>query len=270
MRRTKDEPTHQHSVELRVLAQTGFVGAVLFGGFLVAALAAALRPLRRRLVGVAGLTASCLAVFVYWFIHGSIDWFWEVPALGAPAVALLAAGAQVVQREPPPSRPRISPLLGVAIGMATVVAAAGLAIPWVAAKEIDTAADSWAADPAGAFHRLDVARRLNPLTDRADIVAGVIASRLHEPGKERAAFQRALQRNPHNWYAHFELALLDAQAGKKAAALLQLRAVRRLNPREPLTSEIRHDVLRGHHISQEEINRIFVERTYLLTGARQR
>jgi O-Antigen ligase len=270
LRRTKDEPTHQHSLELRVLAQTGLIGAVLFGGFLAAAIAAAVRPLRRRTVEVGGLAAACLAVFAYWCIHGSIDWFWEVPALGAPALAWLAVGAQIVQGEPPPSRRRISPFLSVPIGMAVVVAAAGLALPWVAAKEIDTAANSWAADPAGAFHRLDVARRLNPLTDRADIVAGVIASRLHESGKERAEFLRALERNPRNWYAHFELALLDAQAGKKASALVQLRAVRRLNPREPLTSEIRDEVLRGRRISQEEINRIFVARTYILTGARQR
>ena len=54
------------------------------------------------------------------------------------------------------------------------MAAASVTLPWIAAKEIDTASAGWAANPASAFHRLDVARRLNPLTDEADVVAGVI------------------------------------------------------------------------------------------------
>jgi hypothetical protein len=57
-------------------------------------------------------------------------------------VAWLAVSAQVVQRGPPPSRRRIYPLLSVPIGMAVVIAAVGLAISWVAAKEIETAANS--------------------------------------------------------------------------------------------------------------------------------
>ena len=106
--------------------------------------------------------------------------------------------------------------------------------------------------------------------DEPDLVAGVIASRLHDRQRERAAFTRVVQRNSVNWYARFELALLDAQAGKRVAALAQLRVVRRLNPLEPAVSLVREKVVRRQRISQREIDRLFLERTRLLTGARQR
>jgi hypothetical protein len=78
-----------------------------------------------------------------------------------------------------------------------------------------------------------------------------------------------LQRNSANWYAHLELAVLDAQARRKKAALAQLRAVTRLNPREPATAEVRERVVRGKAISQAAVDRLFLERTQTLTGARQ-
>ena len=106
-RRTSQEPMHQHSLELRVLAQTGLVGTMLFVGFLIAALLAAARVLSARDTAVAGLAAACLAAFSYWLIHGSVDWFWEVPALGAPAFAWLALAAQVVPGDQVRARPRL-------------------------------------------------------------------------------------------------------------------------------------------------------------------
>jgi tetratricopeptide (TPR) repeat protein len=270
LRRTNQEPMHQHSVELRVLAQTGLVGTLLFAGFLGAALLAAARSLQRRDPHVSGLAAACLAVFAYWLIHGSVDWFWEVPALGAPAFAWLAVAGQTVPRDPPGARNRLPFYARLPLVLVAAVAAVGLAIPWVAAKEIETASASWAADPATAFRRLDLARQLNPLTDNADVVAGVIASRLHDRPKERAAFVRAIERNPHNWYARFELALVDARQGKTAAALAQLRLAGQLNPREPVIPDVRKKILHRKPVSEAAINRLFLERTEILTGVRQR
>ena len=270
LRRTNQEPIHQHSLELRVLAQTGLIGAVLFAGFLVAALLAAAQSLRREESAVAGLVAACLAVFAYWAIHGSVDWFWEVPALAAPALAFLAIAAQAVPRELLPAPKRFPLYARLPLVLAAALAAAGLAIPWVAAKEIQAASGSWPADPANAFRRLDLARRLNPLTDHADVVAGVIASRLGDREKERAAYSRALRRNSHNWYARFELALLDARDGKTASALAQLRLAGQLNPREPVIPDVRRKIVHRKPISEAAINRLFAERTEFLTGVRQR
>jgi O-Antigen ligase len=270
LRRSNQEPTHQHSLELRVLAQTGLIGAILFAAFLGAALLAGARSVRQTEPFVAGLAAACIAAFGYWLIHGSIDWFWEVPALGAPAIAWLALAGQAVPSEAPRRLGRLPLYAGLPMVLVAAVAATGLALPWVAAKEIDTASASWAANPSAAFDRLDLARQLNPLTDRADVVAGVIASRLHDRRRERTAFVHALERNPHNWYARFELALLDARERKRAAALAQLRLAGRMNPREQVIADVRRKILHRRPISEAAINRIFLERTQILTGTRQR
>ena len=269
-RRTTQEPMHQHSLELRVLAQTGLVGTVLFVGFLIAALLAGARVLRRGDTAVAGLAAAGLAAFSYWMIHGSVDWFWEVPALGAPAFAWLALAAQVVPGDQVRASPRLPSHALLPLMLAAAVAAASLALPWVAAKEIQTASGTWTADPAAAFRRLDLARRLNPLTDHADVVAGVIASRIHDRRKERTAFTHAIERNTHNWYARFELALVDAREGKTAAALAQLRLAGQLNPREPVIPDVRKRIARRKPVSEAAINELFLERTQILTGTRQR
>jgi hypothetical protein len=92
--RTGIELAWVHSWELRLLAHTGIVGFLALIAFLVAAVIAALRrrapkgSLRGVMAGIA------LLPLIVWLIHGSVDWFWEMPALSAPALAFLAmAGA---------------------------------------------------------------------------------------------------------------------------------------------------------------------------------
>ena len=102
-RRSDEEPLYPHSVEVQVLSQTGLVGVALFLGFLVSAVLAAARARHLdpfgRAVAVAGVTP-----FVYWLGHGSVDWLWELPGLGAPALAGLALAAGLA-RLPPPEAP---------------------------------------------------------------------------------------------------------------------------------------------------------------------
>jgi O-antigen ligase len=268
LRRTNLEPMHPHSLELRVLAQTGLVGLALFGGFVVLAAIAAARSLRVR-SSFAGLAAACLAAFTYWLVHGSVDWFWEIPALGAPAFAWLGIATQLAPARSPTTwrPPRSYTMLFV---VTTVVAASSLVLPWFAANEIDRAAAQWPADPAAAFARLERARQFNPLTDRADLIAGAIASRIHDARRERTAFERVLDRNPYNWYARLELAILDAHEGRRAAALAELRGARRLDPREPLIPYVRGKIEHRRPVSQAQIDALLRERTAILTGAHQR
>ncbi len=108
-RHTREEPLYPHSIELRLLSQTGLVGTGLFAGFLAFAVAAALRS-RRIDAGCAAVAAAGLVSFSYWFAHGSIDWLWEIPALAAPAVAWLGLAGGTSRpdttRPSPARRPR--------------------------------------------------------------------------------------------------------------------------------------------------------------------
>jgi O-antigen ligase len=258
-RRSVEEPLYPHSLELRVLSQTGLVGAALFAGFLGAALLAVL-PLRRRQALARGVGAAALALFGYWLVHGSVDWFWEIPGLGAPAFAALGAAAALAC---PPregaARPRRR-AAGLAAAVLALVAGASLGAPWLSAKEVQAAAGSWRTDPQGAFDRLERARSLNPLGDNPDLVAGAIASRLGDRGRMRISFERALERNGRNWYAYLELAVVAALEGRKDEALRLLGRARTLSPREPSIELVASQVRSGRPVSPAGLDRLFLRR----------
>ena len=66
-RHRREEPLYPHSIELRLLSQTGLVGTGLFVGFLAFAVAAALRS-RRIDPTRAALASAGLVSFSYWFV----------------------------------------------------------------------------------------------------------------------------------------------------------------------------------------------------------
>jgi hypothetical protein len=97
--RSEETPRYPHSVELRTLAETGLVGAVLAVVGLGAALLACRRALARNPDPLArAVAAAAVAGFAYWVVHGSFDWFWEFAGLGAPAFALLGLGCALAPR----------------------------------------------------------------------------------------------------------------------------------------------------------------------------
>jgi hypothetical protein len=260
-----EEPTHPHNLSLRILAQTGLVGAVLFFGFLITALIAVGRtrlrspsPLGR---GVAGVTA---VVFVYWFAHSTGDWFWAFPALSAPIFAWLGMGMRVGAER------GLQPVSGwasrwgrpaaVATVAAGVLAAVSMALPWTAAVDTKKAGEIWGADPDAAYERLDRAADLNFLSANPYLVKGAIASRLGQSGQMRVAFERALERDPRNWYAALELAALDAIEGDRQGSLERLDRVAELNPQEELTNRVREGLLSDQPVSLQALDADFIER----------
>jgi hypothetical protein len=259
-RRSDEEPLYPHSLELQVLQQTGVVGAILFSGFLVLALLQ-LAPIRRAPPFARGVAVSTGAVFLYWFVHGSVDWFWDVPGLSAPAFAALGLAAAVVRKPWAEAVPRRRPVRGwSAAAVAFVVVACTFVPPWLSAAEVQVAARSWKHDPGKAFARLHRARQLNPLADNPDLVAGAIASRLGDSRAMQAAFERAVSRNPTNWYAWLELALAENSQGRRGAALRHLARAQALDPREPTIHEVAADVAAGRTVQPGRIDRILLRR----------
>jgi tetratricopeptide (TPR) repeat protein len=260
-RKTTHAPLYPHSIELRLLAQTGVIGTALFGGFLLAALIAAARTISRATEFERGVAAAAIVTFAYWFVHGSVDWLWELPALAAPAFAWLGMAARI-------SRPRGETVVtgrsraaSRAIGTSCAavlasVAAVSLVLPWFAAREVERAGHDWQADSAAAFEALDRARKLNFLSDTPDLVTATIARRVGDRPRMRRAFERVLERNPKNWYAHLELGALDALEGRRTAALRRLQAAKELNPLEPVVTYAMRRVAARKPLSLRTIDRM--------------
>lgn len=255
-RRSNEETLYPHSFPLQVLSQTGLVGAALFLVFLSAALFAAFaaRARQPRLSG--GLSAVGIVLFVSWLAHGSIDWFWELPALAAPALAFLALAGSLGRPLPDAFRsvPRALPVLLMA---ALVLTSGSFALPWLSDRQSSVAASVWRTDHAAAIAAVERARRLNPLTERADLVAGSIAWRRQDWGAMVRAYERALERNPHSWYANLQLALALAKENRLVAARRQLVVARRLNPTDPVIDTVGRWLERGEEVDVAAVARIF-------------
>ncbi|MGZ4314893.1 MAG: O-antigen ligase family protein [Gaiellaceae bacterium] len=262
-RRSNEEPLYPHSLEVKILLGTGVIGAACFLLFLVFGVAAALR--RRRDQFARGVAVAACSGFVYWFVHGSIDWFWELPALTAGALLLLglAVAPQSSQTdEPPPGSRRRA--VGLAVATPVVAAVAlSLVFPWLAAREVDLATQKWQSDPSSAYQRLQRARSLNPLSDNADLLAGAIAEHLHDNVRARAAFSRALDRNPASWYANLEVGILDAMQGRKRIALQYLRRAHELDPLEWQVVDADRRVQSGQPVQLQAMDRSFLQRALI-------
>ena len=255
-RHGREEPLYPHSIELRLLAQTGLMGTGLFVGFLAFAVAAALRS-RRIDATRAALASAGLVSFTYWFAHGSIDWFWEIPALAAPALALLGLAGGLSPPGAMAGRARRPPRAILALAAACLVAASiSYSLPLLAARDVEAAVRTWSQDPAVSLDRLERARRLNVLSGEPDVIAGVLARRLGDRERASEAFRRALDRAPNDWYPHVELAVLDLEAGQRTAALVHLEHARRLNPLEPNTRALLALARRNEPVPSSLVDRL--------------
>lgn len=267
-RRSSEQPRWTHSLELRLLAHTGVVGFALFAAFLAAALTAALAARRRAGPLASAIAAMALLPLVVWLVHGSVDWFWEIPALSGPAFAFLALGGAAMRQVAPAgaraeaasgsapggasdaaasSLPRSQPAyapatgariaVGVGLGALALLAAAALALPYLAEREVAAASSGWPEDAARAFARLDRAAQLNPLSARPELVAGVIALELGQSGVAERRFTQALERDGGDWFAYFGRGLAASAQGARLRARVDYENARSLDPREPLVHE---------------------------------
>ena len=211
------QPRYPHSLEVRVLAQTGLVGALLLGGALVAGFLAASAALRGRRDLAAAVAAGALLSFAYFLVHGSVDWFWEFAGLGVIAFAALGLAMGLGDAR---SAPAMSGRLGrlpVAVALAAAaLAAVSLAAPWLSERYVHQAGSSWRSDPESAFQALDRAASLNPLSPIPDLTAGTIAVRLGRLPEASDRFEAALERDPTAAYANLQLGAIASEQGRRA------------------------------------------------------
>jgi tetratricopeptide (TPR) repeat protein len=261
-----EKPRYPHSLELAVLSETGVVGALLLLAGLLTALAAAFAA-RRRLapLGAAGPGMAAAGVFAYLFLHTSVDWQYELPALGGLAFAFLglAAGVTASTREPGArsgrSRPTVSRAGRIAVPVAAALVAVSFALPWLAEREIDQAIGDWRTSPQDAYDSLDRAATLNPLSVTPLLYEGGIAALSGDAGRASRAYLEAVDQEPRNSSAWLQLAVLAQVRQDRRDARRYARRAARLAPRDEATKAIRARIAAGSEISAEQANRILLK-----------
>jgi tetratricopeptide (TPR) repeat protein len=269
---SEETPHYPHSIELRTLAETGLIGALIALCGLIASLVSSRRALRRvdPLAKVAA--AAAVAGFAYWAVHGSFDWFFEYAGLGATAFALLglscslcpaeAAGRarQARLRGPQARKARVPVRIGtIALGLALIGAIViSLVLPWLSRMEVQSAALTWPTATASAYADLDEAAALNPLSDEPYLVAGSIALRRGELPRADREFELALQRTPGDAYATLERGAIASTRAQRGAALTLLARASRLAPRDSLITQALAIARRGGRVSVRQLNRLIL------------
>lgn len=248
---SSEQPRWTHSLQLRLLVHTGFAGLALFVVFIGGALAAAWAARRSLAPPQRVVLAAAILPFATWVVAGSVDWFWEMPALSAPAIAfLISATALAPRRSRKLPYARLGLAGAAALGLAAFVVLAG---PWLAARHTAIGLAALPDVPAALRH-LDSAERLNPLAFRAPLTKGFIAVRQRRYDDAREAFQTTLDRNPFSWLAELELGALASIRGDKALARRHVARAAALIPRDRIVQEALQQVTRRKKIDIHDLN----------------
>jgi len=261
-RRTGEEPRWTHSLELRLLAHTGFFGFALFGIFVVAALAAALSS-RRRAAGLGRAVAGvALLPFAVWLIHGSVDWFWEIPALSGPALGFLGMAAAVGRRSDVAALASARRLgRGRAISQPVAVGAGALALlvgvvvlgfPYLSVREVSAGSDAQSRSPTAALGDFKLAAELNPLSAVPDRFAGALALQTGDFTTAQARFQRSLAREPGAWFSWLGAGLAASALGYPSTARSDYRVALSINSHQPAVRAAAARVLTAHPLTTSE------------------
>ena len=268
---SSEQPRYPHSLQLGVLSQTGVVGAILLAAALLAACFAALTARRRSGREAAAVAGASATLFAYWFLHASIDWFWEFPALTGCAFAALGLAGAVGRGEgaskgvPTGSKPRRLPGVGrvpaiprvvasVLVAVTGVVLALSLLAPWLAEREVERAINDWPASPSVAYERLERAQSLNPLSPRAHLVAATIALQVEDQARAEGEFEEVLRMEPRTSFALAELGALASERGEQSESEQLLRRAGAYAPRDRVVSDALERVLSGELLDVRRLN----------------
>jgi hypothetical protein len=266
LRRGGEEPSWTHSLELRLLAHTGIVGFLLFGGFLIAAIKAAARTRRRGDADVGLISAALLLPLVVWLIHGSLDWFWEVPALSGPALGFLGAAGGLgtaLGLADAPARPRRLPRIPAPLSIATGVVVlacltAVLAFPYLSAHEVQVASRADAGNPSAALNDLRVAAKLNPLSSDPGRLAGAIALRNGRWTLALQQFRKSISAEPGGWFSWLGAGLAESALGEPEQAHRYFVEAKRINARQPAVQDALQRVFSKSPLTSEEAFKLLV------------
>lgn len=226
-RRTEITPKDPHSVELLFLSELGLPGFILFVVFIGAATVAAIRS-RRVDRSAAILSAGVIVSGAYWLVHSSYDWFWHYPAVTAPVIFLLGAGAAPALHSTARAlgRARFAPIV------LLVLLALGVVPFFLAERYTDRALGEWRTSPAAAYGDLDRAASLNPYDLEPLLIKGAIAAREGDPQLALSAFEGARARVPQS-YAPYYFIASELQRSNPRLARRELAKAMVLDPREP-------------------------------------
>lgn len=226
-----------HSLPLEVLAERGIVGGILFFAFLATCLGAGLwRRFKHLGSEDKAQVGALIAAITYWFVHSSIDWFWQLPAVTLPAVVYLAMLVGPWQRvEAAPLRwPLRAAGAGAALLAVAVVAPLYAADHYLKQKEATT-------NPQEALTAVEHAQRFNPLDPWLRVHEAESAAKTGDLPRAERALDEAIRLHPEHYSPYILRGKFYEQVGEPERARQSYRQAVAL---DPLGEEAKREVNR--------------------------
>lgn len=227
-----------HNLPLEVLGERGIVGGALFFGFLGICLGVGLRR-RFAQLGAEGkaMVGALVAAVVYWFVHSSAEWFWQMPAVTLPAMVYLAVLVAPWRRRTDTAPLRWVPR--VALSAAALLVAAVVA-PLYAA-DLYLARSQATENPWVALESVERAQAFNPVDPRLFQREAELAIVIGDWPRVREAYGEAIRLNPEHYAPYALFARFYEGGGEPEEALSLYRQALALNP---LDEELQQSVER--------------------------
>lgn len=211
--RNSDElPRQSHSLPLQFVGELGFVGIILvLVGIWTLAVAVArfLSSGSRRSALFAGATAA----IVYWLVHSSVDWLWNLPAVTIPVMVL--AGGMIACVSPAQRNVNIRASRMLAAGLAVITCA--MVLPQVVADmSYRTSRDPETIhnDRSAARHAAVRAGNWDPTWAAPAVQLAGLYFGERNVAAMNSSLKTALAREPQNWVVH----AASANMWRRAAA----------------------------------------------------
>jgi O-antigen ligase len=252
-RRTDEDITQPHSLELQALSELGLVGALLVLAFGVAGLVGFARLARQgRTDGLSrGLAVAAGGAFVAWLAHTSVDWLHIIPGLtgvALVAMAVLVTGGPAPPAPAPAAEPRRRPIViaGLAARAGLVVAIV-LAAAWVGrltlAEHYRSEGNKMLASNAlGALKQSSKALAFDPDTVQGYYLKSAALARLNLYKPARAALFEATfrghGREAKNFVTWVLIGDLAVRREKKTQATTAYTRAAALNPRDQTVKDL--------------------------------
>lgn len=235
-----------HSLYLETMGELGVTGLFLLALFFAAAVVTGVRRLLRSAsterVAIAAIAASCAAFAVAL----TVDWMWELTAVGAVGILCLGvlvgpatlpgapATAVHARTLPGKSSPRALGLRGgfVLLSLAAIVCQAIPLLAQARIRESQNAARR--GDGAAAARTALAARALQPWAASPYLQLALVREQAGDLGDARLEVRRAIERDPSDWRLWLTSARIDTKAGAVRQARQSLDRAKALNPRSPL------------------------------------
>ena len=240
-RRTLEDVTQPHSIELQTLAELGLVGILALLAFLGGIGAGLVRRVREAGTDAraVGLTVAAAGTFVTWLVHTSVDWLHVIP--GVTGIALFAGAVLVA----PWARERGSRASGghaVAVALCALLSAAGALT--VGRAALADRYRSQAEEPPG--HRTPRTRSARPTTRWRSTTSRstpTTSSRPPTPASATssgslAALREAADREPSNFVTYALMGDLAKRRGDYGLSSDFYRSASERNPRDGLLRDL--------------------------------